>query len=293
MASGSVTEPRYIFTVTPGRSGQASLTKLVQSSSLDTVAAFEEPQVRTVFPSVAGDIERLFRRRFVETHEILGRGDVLKAFARDDQATLERYARQRMRWIEGYRRQAPVYFDISKYFIRGLHRPLAAMTRPRLVFLVRDPILNMKSFLNRGKNFFLDNNSPQDAVNAWPMRGPDADAPAAQYLWAWLEGYLRGRRLAREFGLEAPQIIHTHELTDAGRMAEHFHALGLSFDRINVAPATNTNEQQGHSRTVVTADDLAVFERWRRMVPADIWAQLGFLQDYDPAAIHSSERSLS
>lgn len=284
---------RYIFTVTPGRSGQASLADLVQRNCCGTLAAFEEPQVRPLLPGIAGDFERRFRRRFIETHEILGRGDVLRAFTCGDQVALERHARRRLQWIEEYCRQTPVYFDVSKYFIRGLHRPLAALTRPRLVFLVRDPILNMKSFLNRGKNFFLDNNNPQDAANEWSMSGPNANEPAAQYLWAWLEGYLRGWRLVRDLGLDAPQIIYTRDLTDADCMARHFRALGLTFDRVEVAPAINTNQQQGRRKTVVTVDDLVAFERWREMVPTEIWARLEFLQAYDPRTIHLSERSLS
>lgn len=287
----AVTAARYIFTVTPGRSGQASLADLVQKSCRDVVAAFEEPQVRAILPGVAGDLERRLRRRFVETHEILGRGDVLRAFSQNDQSALERHARRRLDWIERYRRGAPVYFDISKYFIRGLHRPLAALTRPRLVFLVRDPILNMKSFLNRGKDFFLDNNRPEDEVNEWSMP-PTQATPAARYLWAWLEGYLRGYRLVQELDLPPPCVIRTSDLTDAACMTEHCRTLGLTFDRIEVAPATNTNEQQGHGRTAVSAADLETFERWRDSIPAAILDRLDFMRDYDPRAIHLSERSL-
>lgn len=211
---------RFVFTVTPGRSGQASLAELVNRCCIGVKGAFEEPGVRARLPGALGDLERRFRRRFVETHELLGRGKVLAAFAAGDGPALRRMAEARLRWMENFAGNAGVFFDISKYFIRGLHKPLVALIgRPDIVFLVRDPILNMRSFVNRGKNFFLDNNRPSDTANCLVIRG---DLSVQElYFWAWTEGYLRGLDLVGEAGLAPVRIIRTDELTDAVAMSGH------------------------------------------------------------------------
>ena len=169
MSSASDTgEARLIFTVTAGRSGQASLTELLNLHVPDCLAMFEEPQVRPHLPRALGDLERRFRRRFVETHELLGRGRVLAAFDAGDEVALDGFATQRLRWIDcqAGRRGARIYVDVSKYFARGLHRALLrARPDAGLIRLVRDPLLNMRSFLNRDKNFDLDNNDPGNRNN--------------------------------------------------------------------------------------------------------------------------------
>ncbi len=272
---------RFIYTVTPGRSGQASLSDLVARCCRNVTPAFEEPQARVRLSGRLGDIERRFRRRFFETHELLGRGDVLRAFAEKDEAALRRYAEARLAWMQGFAPKAEVFFDISKFFIRGLHRHLVALTgKPKIVLLIRDPILNMRSFANRAKNFRLDNNSPADAVNELPM---PADMPLTDlYFWAWTEGYLRGLRLAEEFGLDDPRRIFTRDLENAEAMTAHFHALGIGFERIETRGAINTNVSQGHGRTEVSPTDIEAFERWRDKVPAASWDRLDFMRGYDP-----------
>ncbi|MBX3456237.1 hypothetical protein [Ferrovibrio sp.] len=272
---------RYIFTVTPGRSGQASLTDLVERCGIGVVPAFEEPQAHVRLPGVLGDIERRFRRRFIETHELLGRGDVLRAFAAQDIAALQRYAEARFAWMQRFAPKTDIFFDISKFFIRGLHRQLVALAgRPKIVLLIRDPLLNMRSFVNRGKDFRLDNNSPADTVNE--LRMPADMPPSGLYLWAWTEGYLRGLRLAEEAGLDAPRCIFTRELENADAMAGHFSALEIPFQRIEIRKAMNTNESQGHGRTELSLADIEAFERWREAVPAAIWDRLHFMRGYDP-----------
>lgn len=276
---------RFIFTVTPGRSGQASLTELANRCGLGVRAAFEEPQVRPVLPGPLGDLERRFRRRFVETHEILGRGEVLRAFSAGDAVALRRMAAARLAWIRKFAAGNEIFFDISKYFIRGLHRPLIELAGPSpIVFLVRDPILNMRSFVNRRKDFFLDNNPPSDRVNCLPMDG--TLSPEDLYFWSWAEGYLRGIRLIDEMGLAPPRVIWTQDLTDAGVMTDHFAALGIPFDRVEPIAAINTNEQQGHGKTAVSRDDVTRFEAWLGRVPAALWNQLTFMRGYDPRRQH-------
>ena len=45
-----------------------------------------------------------------------------------------------------------VYFDVSKFYARGLYLGFNSLLKNySVVFLVRDPLMNMKSFLNRKK----------------------------------------------------------------------------------------------------------------------------------------------
>jgi len=74
MKNSHVGHKRYIFTVTAGRSGQSTLTSLFNNHIRSSYVAFEEPQINYLFHGRLSDLERKFRRRFIETHELLGRG---------------------------------------------------------------------------------------------------------------------------------------------------------------------------------------------------------------------------
>lgn len=278
--------PRYIFTATAGRSGQASLTHLVAAHVPGALPLHEEPQISPVLPRALGDLERRLRRRFRETHELLGRGDVLRAFAEGDEAALDRYAAGRHAWLArlAARRDAGIVFDISKYFARGMHRALARRIPDfSLVLLVRDPILNMRSFLNRGKNFYLDNNRPDCPRNALVL-DPEALAPGELYLWAWCEIALRFADLVEEFEPAAAITIRTKELEDAEAMTRHLAALRLDHTPIVPEPPRNTNAALGHGATVVAEADVETFERFRDRLPADALARIDYLDGYDPRA---------
>ena len=277
-------EVRLIFTVTAGRSGQASLTELLNRHVADCVAMFEEPQVRPRLPRVFGDLERRFRRRFVETHELLGRGRVLTAFDAGDEAALDGFAARRLRWIDRQAsdRKARVFVDVSKYFARGQHRALLrARPNAGLIRLVRDPLLNMRSFLNRGKTFALDNNDPDNRHNQ--LRLDPANLEKGElYLWAWCEMYLRFDALVAEFAPAAAIEIRTEHLNDAGAMSRHLTALGLEHTLITPAPPRNTNASKGFGDTTVPAADAALFERFRDRLPGAILDRIPYLTNYYP-----------
>ena len=62
-----------------------------------------------------------------------------------------------------------------------------------MIQLVRDPIENMRSFLNRNKNFFLDNSSPGCQHNELVL-DPKKLSKGQCYLHAWCECYLRAEK---------------------------------------------------------------------------------------------------
>ena len=182
---------RYIFTVTAGRSGQNTLTKIIENNVKNSCAAFEEPRINYFFKGKFSNVERMFRRRFVETHELLGRGKVLTAFENGDFEYIENIAKKKVSLINNMMGNNNVYVDVSKYFARGLHMGFQKVLPTfSLIHLVRDPILNMRSFLNRNKNFYLDNNSPSVQSNLLRL-DPKNMEKSDLYLWAWCEMALR------------------------------------------------------------------------------------------------------
>lgn len=279
---------RYIFTATAGRSGQNYLSALLRRHVPGALVLFEEPQVRPILPRPLDSYERHFRRRFVETHELLGRGKVLDAFVAGDDAALDRMAARRLAWIERRvaRAKAGIYIDVSKYFIRGLHRPIArAQPGLTLIRLVRDPIRNMRSFLNRKKNIYLDNNRPDAPVNQLQL-DPSALSPGELYLWAWCEVYLRAQAMADSGSIAQLVEIRTEELTDLAAMARHLDALGLGHMPLTGGGPMNDNATQGFGATMVAEEDIATFERFLDRLPSGVAGRIAYFRGYDPRRIH-------
>lgn len=244
--------------------------------------------MRPLLPGALGDLERRFRRRFVETHELLGRGRVLTAFEEGEDAYLDRIAARRIAAIERRlsRTGDTLYVDVSKYFGRGLYRGfLRALDDVSLILLVRDPVLNMRSFLNRDKNFRLDNADPNGVRNALRLDGDDLDK-GELYLWAWCEMYLRFERMVDEFAIGRAVEIRTEHLTDAKRMADALDRLDLPHGPLEGAAPANTNAAQGYGETRVRRQDISTFERFRDRLPKQVRRQIRYFDDYSPEARH-------
>jgi hypothetical protein len=280
--------PCFVFTISPGRSGQASLAAHLERCLEDTFVAFEEPQVRPILPGVLGDVERGFRRRFVETHELLGRGGVLRAFERGDDAALRRFARARHDWLmrRMRRRGAVHYVDISKHFLHGLHVHALDFIEAdvRAIRLIRDPILNMRSYLNRRKNLRLDYSPPDAAANELRL-APAGLSPGEVYLHAWAETYLRGARLVAEHGLPEPIDLATEQLSDTAVLTAFLARLGIPHRAQPALPPQNTNLQGGYGQTQIGQADIDTFWRFRDRLSEEQLARLPIGPDYDPARL--------
>jgi len=278
------TTRRYIFTVCAGRSGQKSLTHLLQTSVPGCHALFEAPHADIRLSGRLGSWERRFRRRFIETHELLGRGRVLQAYDEGDDAYLARIARKRLLHInrEMTAKKASIYFDVSKYFARGLHIGFARnLPKFSVVLLVRDPIANMRSFLNRNKNFYLDNTRPDAPRNILRM-DPDSLNKGELYLWAWCEIYLRYLRLAANNRLDAATIIDTERLQDAEYMSAALGKIGLPHGPLITSAPRNTNASLGIEATVIQDDDVILFEKFFQKLPQETRRAITFFNGYVP-----------
>jgi len=272
--------------VTAGRSGQSSLTELLQGHVTGCATAFEEPSIDPHLPGRLGQYERRFRRRFFETHELLGRGKVLEAFANGDSDYLQEIARRRLRAINKRmdRTGSSIYIDVSKYFARGLHRGfLEALPGLSLIHLVRDPLKNMRSFLNRNKNFYLDNGAPNSPRNELPIDASKLNK-GQLYLWAWCEIYLRFEVLSRQPKIRCAAEMRTEDLTNPEAVANFLDAMELPHDPVTVSPALNSNVLQGFPETRVLIQDVENFRNFLAMIPANVLDRISYLQEYYPEA---------
>ena len=152
---------RYIFTVTTGRSGQETLANILNSSVDNVHASFEAPNIKTIFKGRLSNIEHKVRRSYLETHELLGRGKILEAYDNKDIFFINNIASKRVKMINKVlvRENKSIHVDVSKYFARGLHVGFCnILPQISIINLVRDPLTNMKSFINRQKKFILGKN---------------------------------------------------------------------------------------------------------------------------------------
>ena len=279
-----MSQASYIFTVVAGRSGQATLTEILRRHVPGCFPAFEAPSPALRLPGRLGQLEHRFRRRFIETNELLGRGKVLDAFERGDIEYLETIARKRLRMIRRdlARSGAHIYFDVSKFFARGLHVGFCrALPKIGLLRLVRDPVANMRSFLNRSKNFRLDNSLPDAPSNILRLDSRDM-APGELYLWAWCEIYLRFDRMVEAGGVACSAEMRTELLDDPVHVEAALRNLGLDFTTVRPVGHLNTNIGQGFRETRIDVDAVATFERFMARLPGSVLDQISYLAGYNP-----------
>jgi hypothetical protein len=281
---------RYIFTVTTGRSGQNTLTNLIENHVNSCYVACEEPKINFFFKKgVTSDIERIFRRNFVETHELLGRGKVLTSFIENDVKYIENIAKKRVDVINNRMKECEceTYIDVSKFFARGLHVGFQkVLPTLSLIHLIRDPIMNMCSFLNRNKNFYLDNNSPSSNKNLLILDHKKMDK-SDLYLWSWCEMALRYEKMKKLECVDKYVEIRTDQLNDPVYINKCFDNLGLMHDIVQEnSIRLNTNRSSGYKQTRVTRHDIGKFEKFMSKIPNNIQEKIPYLQSYNPNSIH-------
>jgi len=264
-----IEEQTFIFVVSAGRSGQSSFSRQLKQAYPTSYVAFEEPQIRYAFPNFLNWPERKFRRAFVETDELLGRGKVLTAFSRNDRTTLKRYGLQKFNWLKNKMEQcgSNVCFEVNKHFLHGLHLGMEQMVRPnhQLIHLVRDPLLNMRSYLNRNKNFYLDNGAPDCEFNEIKM-DPSLLTKGQHYLHAWCECYLRANKFAVNHGIKKHTLL-TRDLTNPAKMNSLFKNISLPCAAIQPVKKMNTNEEQGFGETKLEDQDMVEALNFIEMLP--------------------------
>lgn len=259
----------FIFTVTNGRTGQATLHKILKKFTLNCYSEFEAPNINIILPFFLGDIEKKIRRKFIETNELLGRGKVITAYENNDVGYIKKITKRRLASIEKKMDSLRVdyYFDVSKYYIRGLYKGFNSMLNSiSLVFLVRDPLLNMKSFYNRNKNFFLDNSSPSAVSNLLRIDIKDLSKKEL-YLWAWAEIFLRYKKISKSNNISRSIIFKTEDLHSPEKIKKLFNFLNIKHTIINATKKINTNAELGITNTIIEKDDLILLKSFIKKIP--------------------------
>jgi hypothetical protein len=272
---------KYIFTITAGRSGQSTLKELLVSNIPESYVAFEEPSPHIFFKGVFGDLESKFRRKYIETNELLGRGKILAAYESNDFEYINKIAKKRLKSIQ--KKDVSIYIDISKFFARGLHVGFLNNLVGKdigLIRLVRDPLLNMRSFLNRNKRFSLDNNMPDANSNILKLDSRSMEL-GELYLWAWCEMYLRFDYLVKNEAISKAVEIRTEHLNDVVMMNKHLQRLGLEYEIKETIEAKNTNVQQGRPETIVSRHDVKLLESFLNRLSSEQLSRIKYFDDYN------------
>jgi len=276
---------KYIFTITVGRSGQETLTDLLNNNVDNVHASFEEPMINTIFKGRLSAIEHHFRRKYIETNELLGRGKVLKAYDSNNISFINNVALKRIESINKkldiYNKQ--VYIDVSKFFSRGLYIGFCNLLQNiQIINLVRDPLMNMKSFANRNKKFTLDNNFPDCASNILQLNSSSMKVDEL-YLWSWFETYLRFQYLKKSDYVNGYTEIYTEKLNDSMYMKKSLSLIGLQYkNQNNVKKMNNTNISKGFTPTMVSRNDVDLFYRFLDKIPLNLVEEIKYLKSYDP-----------
>jgi hypothetical protein len=276
---------RYVFAVYAGRSGGKQTTDFFNRNVNGCLAINEFPHYEATLPGRLGKWQHKFHRRFIETHELLGRGGMIEAFVNDDRQYLEKVTRRRLNMIDRVlkERGCSIYVDMNKLFGRSIYRGVdLVLPEYCLVYMPRDPLKNMRSFLNRDKNFSLDNNRPDDACNELRLDSSDMEK-GELYLWMWTELHLRFQSMCKSPKVEAFSTIRTEDMNDAEKWQQTLDDLRLPYSQIAIELPSNTNAQLGFGATKVSQEDVELFEKFLRRIPLEVRKRVDYFDTYDPA----------
>ena len=275
----------YIYTVCTGRCGQHSLGDFVNRFALNTLVEVEPP--RLLYPNNApfGNYLRDFQRKWIFTDEMLGRGKALQWYRDGDRDSLTRLSNVRLDRVERLcsKQKAQTYFEISKFFIRTYFEATQEI-KPDIGILIlkRDPMNNAKSFVNRRKDFRLDNQLPHEKNVILQMQGKKLSLYQL-YLWQWSEIELRTRRFIKSRKISRYYELYNSDLNDPIKicdMLDFFAVEHQSRDVMRSLRPINTNKDNGFDPTVLTTKDFMDFENFLDMIPPKFRYELGSLDDW-------------
>ncbi|PPR15606.1 MAG: hypothetical protein CFH33_01335 [Alphaproteobacteria bacterium MarineAlpha9_Bin3] len=272
----------YIFTITTGRSGQMTLYDILLKYSYNCHTEFESPTLyKNIFSGKLGILEKKFRRKFIDTNELLGRGKTLSAYENNDIQFINKIVTKKLISINRKLKKtnSDIYFDVSKHFVRSLYLGFDNLLENySVVLLIRDPVLNMRSFLNRKKFFFLDNSSPHLKSNILVM-DTSGWSDGEYYLWSWVETILRFKKISNFEKVKKSLIIKTEDLENSDTIAKILNKLEVPHKEIHDIKKLNTNISQGHGMTKINYDDYNVMKKFVSRLPSEKINELGSLAE--------------
>ncbi|MBF0187275.1 MAG: hypothetical protein HQL50_05050 [Magnetococcales bacterium] len=275
--------PQYLYTACTGRCGQSSLAAYINTFGKRCFAEVEPPELVYKSHWPLGNWIGLIQRKWILTHELLGRGKALTWYDEDKDALLDRLAQRRHRRVQRLLKShdADYYIELSKFFIRSYcdatHRIVPDMGA---LLLYRNPLKNARSFVNRKKNFSLDGVMPFFKKACFPI-DIDRLSKYQLYLWQWVEIDLRYQRFVEENRIERHSRFRTEDLNDIAQVSDLFDQLGIErTGEITPLQPRNTNLSQGRKATAVLPEDHDAFLQFLEMIPSDIMGRIPHILDY-------------
>ncbi len=275
---------RFVFAVYAGRSGGLQTTHFFNRNVEGCLAVNEFPRYEASLPGRLGNWQHRFHRKFIETHELLGRGKMLEAFARGDDEYLARVTRRRLKMISNEldKNGCSIYIDMNKLFGRSIFRGVdQVLPNYSLIYMPRDPLKNMKSYINRNKNFYLDNNRPDDDCNELQLDSSNMKKEEL-YLWMWAELHLRFQTMCKSPRVDSFSTIRTEDMNSSDIWAKTLDELELPYKQVSIEPQSNSNTKLGFAATRITEDDVALFEGFLKRIPSKIRDRIDYFDSYDP-----------
>lgn len=256
--------PKPIFTACTGRCGQATLVDYFNTFAHSTVAEFEPPQVKSNHYPWIGNIIRDFQRRFIYTDTMLGRGVALKWYKNSDWMKLRCLAKKRLARVNK-KFQCDHYVEVSKFFIRTYYEATYRINPDiGVIYLHRDPCATAKSFMNRQKDFGLDNPMPWFRNVAIPLG--NLLTKYQMYLWLCLEVEKRYWQFISRCNIKKHYEIRTEDLDNPKAIEDLFDYFGIQYAPVQTLIHSNTNAEKGFSETVVTEGDRGEYRELLAMI---------------------------
>jgi hypothetical protein len=275
-----------IFTACTGRCGQFSLVDYLNEFGESCAAEAEPPDL--IYPRhwPLSNWLRDIQRKWIVTDEELGRGKALAWHDNDENEPLRHLAEKRLKRIQRLcqKNKTKHYFEASKFFIRSYCDATFELIPDMGVLLLRrDPLLNARSFCNRGKDFRLDGVMPDFRKACLPMEISSLSR-FQLYLWQWVEIELRYQQFLDDHNVRRHLEFDTDDLNDPAKVEALFRHFSIELKKpLYVLEPKNTNVSKGREMTSVSVDDLAEFDRFIERLPAQTLAKLPFLSTYRQA----------
>ena len=271
--------PKYIFTITAGRSGQVSLTEIINSSTKNCHAEVECPEIDPFFKGKLAKYEYKFRRKFIETNELLGRGKVISSFTNNNISYLNKIAKKKKILIDALLDDdSKIYFDVGKHFSRGLHLGFdQILDSYSLLLLVRDPMENILSFIRRNKNFYLDNNHPSDSINEYIFI-KEQYSSVELYAWMWVETYLRFLSMIKSDKVNSYCVFNTQDLNNKSKVKKLFEELDIEAN-FRDFQSIKMNSSKNHHMPL-TKDEKDQFFSFVSNLPKKILNEIPIINQY-------------
>jgi len=232
-----------------------------------------------------GNWARIIQRKWIVTHEDLGRGKALGWYDNDTIEPLHHLAFKRIERIQRLccKDNATTYLEVSKFFIRSYCDEVFRLKPDMGVMLLRrDPLQNARSYINRDKDFTLDGVMPYFKKACFPINMQKL-SKFQLYLWQWVEIELRYQRFIETHGIRRHYELKTEDLNNPAAIEEFFRFFDIELKgRIEVIAPRNTNLSQGRAYTTVTAQDSRAFMEFLEMIPGPIMDRVSYIKDYIP-----------